>query len=369
MVTTVIASTANPYRKSLFSSGIAAAAALVLLGGSGCDRGSRPPEAASVSTPATGASLRQVSSIDVEENDDVVNVIPQLRRDPRGGYLVADRSEEQIRRYSPEGKLLWFAGRRGAGPGEFTSLVSVTRMPSGEILAVTRSGRLTFFDAEGQRVVRTAETEMLRISDFEVADDSTLLLAGVGRLGDAGPRLHVWSIPGNAVKQSFFAPSGRQRNKTAALTMGYVMTALRGDTVAATFAPSDTVYFHTLDGRDAGRVPLNSGSFRRVPKAEPGRTITNPRERAEWLSAFDMVADVDWLPDGTLLVAYQSVEASQAMRRSWHLLVQDRAGARRFESRDISSLVLGTDPGNRTIFFVPRDAEAPNRWTVARLPD
>ncbi|HZG41461.1 MAG TPA: hypothetical protein VEY93_00780, partial [Longimicrobium sp.] len=201
---------------------LAATVALVVLGGSGCDRLSRSPETANVSAPATGAALRQVRSFEVEENDAVVNVIPQLRRDPRGGFLVADRSEEQIRRYSPEGKLLWFAGRRGAGPGEFTSLVSVTRLPSGEILTITRSGRLTFFDAEGRRVTRTAETQLLRITDFEVVDDSTLLLAGVGRLGDAGPRLHVWSIPGNAVKRSFFAPSGRQRNKTAALTMGYV---------------------------------------------------------------------------------------------------------------------------------------------------
>lgn len=313
--------------------------------------------------------MSTLRSIEVEENDAAVNVIPRLRPDPRGGFLVADHGEEQIRRYSPEGKLLWFAGRRGAGPGEFTALVSVARLPSGEILAVNRDGRLTFFHAEGRRVARTAETQLMRISDFEVVDDSTLLIAGVGRLGDAGPRLHVWSIHRNAPRRSFFAPSSQQRNRAAAATMGYVMTAVRGDTIAATFASSDTVYFHTLDGRDVGRMALNSESFRRVPDAEPGRTVTNPRERAEWLSAFDVVADVDWLPDGAVLVAYQSIEASRVMRRNWHLLAQDRTGARRFESRNVSSLLLGTDPGNGTILFVPHDAEAPNRWTVARLPD
>jgi hypothetical protein len=311
-----------------------------------------------------------VRTLEVEENDDVVNVTPTLRIDARGGFLVADHRESQIRRYSPEGKLLWFAGRRGQGPGEFYSVVTVIRLASGAIVAVDRNGRLTFWDAEGQRVTRTAETRLIRVSDAEVVDDSTLLIAGVGEgLGDNSPRLHVWSIDRNASRRSFFAPWARQRNRAAAGVGGYVMTAVRGDTVVSTFASSDTLYFHTLDGRDAGQVALNSESFRRVPREGPSRTMSNTREASEWLSSFDFVADVDWLPDGAVLVAYQGIDASPARRRTWHLLAQDRAGARRWESRNVSPQVLGTDPGTRTIFYVPPDADAPNRWTVARLPD
>jgi hypothetical protein len=365
----VSASPIDPRWKLVLPANFAGAAVLALLAGTGCDRPS-PPKVADVEPPRqSGAVLRTLRSFDVEESDAVVNVLPQLRPDPRGGFLVADLGEEQIRRYSTDGKLLWYAGRRGAGPGEFGAIAGATRLSSGEILAVDRNGRLTFFDAEARRVTRTAETRLRRITDFEVVDDSTLLIAGVGQAGDAGPRLHLWELRRNVLKRSFFAPSRHQKNQAAAVVGGYVMTALRGDTIAATFGSSDTIYFHTLDGRDAGRVALNSEAFRRVPHAGPGRTITNPRERAEWLSAFDMVAGVDWLPDGAVLVAYQSIDASQAMRRNWHLLAQDRTGARRFESRNVSSLVLGTDPGSGTILFVPRDAEAPNRWTVARLPD
>jgi hypothetical protein len=243
-------------------------------------------------------------------------------------------------------------------------------LASGEILAVDRNGRLTFWDAEGRRVTRTAETRLTRVTDAEVVDDSTLLIAGVGEgLGDNSPRLHVWNIDRNASKRSFFTPYAGQRNRTAAGVGGYVMTALRGDTIVSTFAASDTLYFHTLDGRDAGQVALSSESFRRVPRDPPSRMMSHTREAAEWLSSWDFVADVDWLPDGAVLVAYQGIDASQARRRTWHLLAQDRAGARRWETRNVSSQVLGTDPGNRTIFYVPPDADAPNRWTVARLPD
>jgi hypothetical protein len=342
----------------------------VLLGAIACDRGSPPPVAAHLSARSHSSILRHERTFDVEENDEVVNITPTLRVDGRGGFLVADAGESQIRRYSPEGKLLWFTGRRGQGPGEFYVVVTAARLASGQILAVDRNGRLTYFDAEGERVTRTAETRLMRVTDAEVVDDSTLLIAGVGeKLGDAGPRLHVWSMDRNASKRSFFAPSERQRNRTAAIFGGYVMTALRGDTIVSTFAASDTLYFHTLDGREAGKAALNSESFRRVPRDEPGSMNNNRRKQAEWLSTMDFIAGVDWLPDGAVLVAYQGIEASQAMRRNWHLLAQDRGGARRWESRNVSSQVLGTDPGSRTVFFVPPEAEAPNRWTVARLPE
>ncbi|MBW3654892.1 MAG: hypothetical protein KY444_02205, partial [Gemmatimonadetes bacterium] len=290
----------------------AAALAVVLLAGAACDGDSPAPAARESPAGNGGEILTTLRTFDVEENDDVVNVTPRLRLDGRGGFLVSDERESQIRRYSPEGKLLWFAGRRGQGPGEFYGVVAVIRLASGGILAVDRNGRLTFWDAEGQRVTRTAETDLLRVSDAVVVDDSTLLIAGVGEgLGDNSPRLHVWSIDRNTSRRSFFAPYARQRNRTAAGVGGYVMTALRGDTVVSTFAASDTLYFHTLDGRDAGQVPLNSESFRRVPRDGPSRMMSHTREAAEWLSSFDFVADVDWLPDGAVLVAYQGIDASR----------------------------------------------------------
>lgn len=346
---------------------------LLLAAGLSCDRAERASARMSVGgeRPARPASalpsLTYLRSFAVRENDAVVNVTPSMVPDPRGGFLVVDVSESQIRRYADDGALLWHNGRRGRGPGEFTSPTAIGRMPAGEVVAVERSGRLTFFDSAGTRAVRTADTRLSHVEELVVMDDSTLLLSGVGATGVAGPRLHLWSTARNAVVASFFAPFPRQRNRAAATVGGYVEAALRGETIAAVFAASDTVYFFTRQGRAAGQAPLPSAHFRPVPEREPGRTITNPVERARWVSAFDFVADVAWLPDGTLLVAYQSLDADRALTRRWHLLGMTREGERTFEFRDLS-LLLGTDSRRGLVYVVDRAADAPNVWNVARLP-
>jgi hypothetical protein len=311
--------------------------------------------------------LRYEDWFSVDENDQVVNVSPTLVRD-RDGLLVVDVAESQIRRYSSRGKLLWYAGRRGRGPGEFTSVTVVGRLPSGLVVAGERGGRLTFFDSTGQALVRTVETRLAQLEEMVVLDDSTLLLSGVGKAGIPGPRLHLWSIPRDTVRASFFAPFPGQRNRAAASLAGYTRAAVRNGTVAAVFGASDTIYFYQLpDGSPAGQVPIPSEQFRPAPEREPGRTITDPRARAEWVSAFDLMADVSWLPDGSLMVAYQSVDGDRALTRRWHLLGMTRDGRRTFEFRNFSRLV-GTDPESGRAYLVDRKATEPNQWSVARLP-
>ncbi len=337
-------------------------AAWVLISSLGCDGGGR------VHPPAPPAApIAYLRSFQVDENDEVVNVTPILVPDPRGGFLVVDPSESQIRRYSDGGKLLWHAGRRGRGPGELTSPTVIGRLASGQVVTAERGGRLTFFDSAGQALIRTAETRLAHVEEMVVVDDTTLLLSGVGETGVAGPRLHLWSTVRDTIVHSFFSPFPHQRNQAAAVVAGYVEAAVRGDTIAAVFGPSDTVYLFTRAGRPAGQLPLPPSAFRPAPRDPPRRTITHPIKRAQWISTFDLMADVEWLPGGNLLVAYQSIDAERAMTRRWHLLGVARDGSRTFEHRDFS-LLLGADSRSGLVYLVEPGAEAPNRWNVARLP-
>jgi hypothetical protein len=73
-----------------------------------------------------------------------------------GGIAVADRQSGEVRWYDARGRHVRTAGRKGRGPGEFTSISWIRAV--GDSLAVSdrATSRVTVLSADG-RVVRTAE--------------------------------------------------------------------------------------------------------------------------------------------------------------------------------------------------------------------
>ena len=68
-----------------------------------------------------------------------------------GTIWVADAQDHAIRRYSPDGHFLDRIGRSGRGPGEFSALGGLERMPNGRFAAWDTSlGRVSLFTTEGQ---------------------------------------------------------------------------------------------------------------------------------------------------------------------------------------------------------------------------
>jgi hypothetical protein len=303
-------------------------------------------------------------TIHLEESESVVNVSPVVEIDPLGGFLVADAgAEAQVRRYAVDGRLLWHVGRKGGGPGEFEALAMAVRLRSGEILAADRGGQLTVFDSAGAALNRTIQTGLAHVEDVVVLNESILLLSGIAG-ASAGPRLHLWNLHRGQMVKSFFAPFANSPNPSASTSAGWSRASVRGDTVAAVFATSDTVYFFTTAGQPLGQRPLPSRYFRRV-------TAEGPRNRSDiaWMGTFDLVSDVHWLADGTLLVPYLSLVFDQdpmKPQRKWHLLRMTRSGEPIFEIPDIPKL-LQTDPRRDEIYFVDPAAEAANQWVVARI--
>ncbi|HEX2209766.1 MAG TPA: hypothetical protein VHG93_18945 [Longimicrobium sp.] len=168
------------------------------------------------------------------------------------------------------------------------------------------------------------------------------------------------------MRASFFSPLRNARNRSVAYVTGWAKASVRGDTIAVVFATSDTVYFYSRAGRPLGQVPVPSGYFRHGPAEGPRRTVADPAEKARWMSRFDFAEAVYWLADGTLLVAYQSVDPDRALERNRHLVRMTRSGELLFETRDGPRL-LEVDGGTSTLVFVHPDAEVPDRWALGRV--
>ena len=341
---------------------------MLALAAGACGRGHAATAETRGRDEALTALARHVSwqrSVALVENADVVNVLIRATPDPRGGFLVSDEQEDQVRRYGSSGELRLTFGRRGAGPGEFTGLNRAVRLASGELLAVDAMSHVAVFDSVGARLERTFRVPVGPVKLVFQVNDSLLLLGGTrtdARDGDADARLHLWNLRSNRLARSFFPVRvTTEAHRFAANTAGLLGAALRGDTLAVVFALSDSVYLFDLAGRRLGAVPLRAAGLRRFDPAMrlPRMDLVSARE---WFGRFSLVSDVYWLRDGSFLVQYQD---RVGVEPHWRLLHAARDGRPLFESRDTPYLVA-VDPAD-TLWFVKPGSPTPNEWSAARL--
>ena len=340
----------------------AAAAASCGRAGAGLRAGADEPPA------SLDAYVRWQGDVPLEENREVVNVLVRMNLDPRGGFLVADEQEDQVRRYDAAGRLLAHFGRKGYGPREFTYLHRALRLRSGGILAVDDNYRIAVFDSTGAAVSRTFRTDVSPLHAARVVNDSLLLLGGQVRDRRAAPpgtRLHLWNLRTGTPVRHFFTPAVRGRaHVIAAATAGFVAADVRGDTVAAAFALTDTLYFFGLDGRRLGAVPIPFRHFRRLSENRPVPSqLAGLTAARAWVGSFSMISDVFWLRDGTFLVQYQDRVGSEPR---WRLLRMRRDGTPLFEAVGTPYL-MQVDPATGVLYFQKPGSAVPNVLSLAVL--
>jgi hypothetical protein len=330
-----------------------------------CGRTAPGQSGATGSTPLD-QNVRWHRSIELEENRAVVNVMIRVLAYSRGGFLVSDEQEDQIRRYDSSGRLVSAFGRRGGGPKEFTYLLLAAWERNGNVLAVDGLSRAAELDSTGAVVLRTFRLPVTQLKFASLVQDTLLLLGGQLPPGpgvDRDAHLHLWNLRSGRLVASFLdvhpSTSGQ---RFAVGTAGLVGAALHGDTIAAVFALSDTVYLFDLAGRRLGAVPIPSTEFRRF---DPG--MPPPRggivEAREWFSRFSLISEIYWRPDGRIIVQYQD---RRGVEPRWSLIEMRLDGRRVFESTGTPRL-LASDPRGDTLWFVKERSPAPNEWTAATL--
>jgi hypothetical protein len=298
--------------------------------------------------------------ITLEENPRVTNVLPTVSIGPNGEFLVADLKEAQIRRYSPEGRLLGHTGSEGNGPGQFAKLAAAVRLPNGRIVAADMNGRLAIFDGSGRALLHTGRVLLTPLYDAWAINDSMVALVGraPGQLN--GPLIHIWNLTRNRITRSFFTvPPHPDRLDDAYAFSGWADVVVRGNTAAVAYAITDTVYFYRTDGTFLRKLPIPFQHFRKL--REPLPVNGSPREQQEWRSSYSRISQLFWAPDGTIYVQYFD---SKELQPQWRLLGMDANGQLKFDILD-SPRLLAVSPRDSSLVFLDPRSETPNVWSVA----
>jgi hypothetical protein len=348
------------YRKTATAVALAACAAMAGLGA--CGDGKATPRRAR--TPAHAASsiddvVRWRGAVALEENRKVINVFPQVSFAPGGDFLVADGREAQIRVYGADGRLRRWFGSHGEGPAEFTRPATALAQDHGRVLVVDLTGKYAVFDSAGARVASTGRMPVQPVYAAREMGDGQLLLVGRGS-GVGSPYLHVWDPRRQRIVRSFFVPPVRPGLEDEAIVAGTMDAAVRGDSIAAMFALSDSIFLFTRGGARIGALPLRARGFRPLTTHFRGGGLGALKQ---WNESHSIPGRVFWLPDGSFLAQYSDMVGNE---QRFTLVRLGRDGEPIFEVAGTPRL-LAVSPGGETLVFVKPGAETPNEWAFATL--
>jgi len=333
-------------------------------------------EPLSGSTHALSEILLPDGDIVLEETTQVVTVAPRITI-TENSLWIADGREAQVRRYSKNGELLQYFGRRGSGPGEMNSPLAVFESPDG-ILVLEQGGNVHLWTFDGSEMPSyRASWPGIRPSvttDAALLEDGRVLrstrvepVVGTANLGVRTERVS-WTATAGTLESADTLPLTTFISEDMLGTYsgsGYTLSAVRGDVVAAVVGIQDTVRFYDLGSREETKVVLPTGDFRHVQPftGTPG----DPVALQPWLQSFSTITSISFVADDVVVVQYRDVTADGVM---WHLLGMSTSGAPLFQLRD-APVLLAWDPYSERFLGRPDPNALPNelRWySLATLP-
>ncbi len=317
------------------------------------------PEEPSVDTAAFFAAFERVRVITLEENEEVVTVFPRMAPDRAEDLLLVDEPEAQVRLYGQDGSLLTVIGRRGEGPGEFRTPVSVSRAMDGRIVVTDPSlSRITFFSPEGTFERSVGNIPVTLLWDVKDLGADRFLLLGPGGDDVGQPRfLHIWDATAGRIERRFLPMGLPEASRPAGLSFPSVSAIVEADTIWAVWALSDTLYKFSRRGQRLAEVAM---PLPRPTGPVPSIEGTAPVDFAA-VAAITQVADVFLLADGEI-----AVQSGRTGGRGFEadLLIMDRLGQPKLQLVK-SPRLLRVDRENLYYFDDPTTL-MPNRLIVAR---
>lgn len=266
--------------------------ALITLGIAGCRGGSEADRApASYPDRELLTSRWDTAWVRGGTSSDTLLLLPiAMAADDRRVYLLDSGARRVVALRASDGALLWTAGRRGVGPGEFSAANAIAVAASGEVLVYDhRAVRITVLDTLGSVVREIATPDVGYIQSLCPLRDGSMLASTLAsarplvRLSAQGTPIARFDLPWPELAQ--VPPIARQTGMVAtpdrgrcvlALSMGEGFAVFRGSTVESTHGYVERVRLPEVEVRSHDAAGQRSESAHLVE-----RTI----------AATDLVAD------------------------------------------------------------------------------
>jgi hypothetical protein len=176
-----------------------------------------------------------------------------------GGFVIADPSDKNVKRYAADGHRTGTVGHVGYGPGEFTSLNNAQAYRDSVLAYDFGSGRVSIFAPDGTlaRTMSVARDYVARPWSVRVVDDSLFLLIGAPPGGD---RLDLLALirPDGSKVSSFFNRARYFDGDPKLLQRVAVAADGLGGRVYAALVGGDSLYVYDYGGRLLGSHPLDA---------------------------------------------------------------------------------------------------------------
>jgi hypothetical protein len=292
---------------------------------------------------------------------------PMFTADPAGGFLMAEgRALGSFRRYGADGKLLWSVPIESLHDGLRNPEVTARLSPTVVLLGgspATGMSMVVQWDEQRKSVLAFQSAADIRGSMtalHSLSDASLLITAGIGSASDRA--LIALDPPRGRPPRSFFSPPVTPLTRAAVtLDAGRVYSDAHGDTTAAVFAFSDTIYIISKESVILEKIRLPTAYFV-APKRASRPDLA---DLGAWTRSVGEAAGIFWLPDGRFLIEYQHAIDSNSRRERCFLLVA-RNGDGLLDVHDWDSHVQMMD-ARGTFYFVDPKTDDRSRLLVATL--
>lgn len=318
-----------------------------------------------LSARATGAQASRLAQhftfgprVDLEEPKGVLNVAVAASNDARGGVLVVDARESQVRRYDLNGRLLMYFGRAGGGPGEFPGPpLAAIRLPDNRIAVGDAEGGISVFSASGT-IVRRVRVSPSPIYSM-VAIGQTIFVSTQRMVHGRLLLLHRWGPESDSLAGSFFEPPVvRNASRRIVATTGGAFVAARADTLVVTFSLADSLYLFPGTAQVPIKRPLSLRSFSYHVGEAPNSGPLSPEFRS-WLQTGARVERAFSSSDGALYVQYLRFGSYGP---DWHLARLSPSGTVTMDTETGAQLLFVSPMG---LVFTDPVTGSPSVWQVA----